>query len=362
MFKRILQIIIALVVFSTIYGGMNYYVYHSFTSGLFVNGLALYIIQLSFWLLGTAYIAGQMLKGKMKLPMLTYLGAVWMGVLSISVSVFILKDLSLWVFGLETDLYTISVGLIATMIFWSVYKVSNGPKTKQVSIRHRKLDKNPLNIVHLADIHLGTMTSDKWLSKTIRNINNLQADVIVITGDMVDGSFETVKRFAPTMASLKARYGTFAVAGNHEFYQGLEHFNKFCEAANIKVLNNEAVSVADKINLIGIDDQLVKNKGLYEKVEELLTTNNEGLYNILLLHQPVGFRKMVGMGVDLQLSGHTHRGQLPPLNLFVPLVYRYAYGLHSHGASHIYTTSGTGTWGPPMRLFSKCEIVNIKVG
>lgn len=358
--KKVLLITLGIFIFFAIYGGMNYYVYKNIVAGIEIAGITLILFRLSFWVLGTAYIGGQILKKVVNTSNLTYLGSVWMGILGISMTIFFIRDLSAWLLPIDNDLYLVAYMIILIMIIYSFFKVKAGPKIKCVDINRSKNNGKSISIIHLADIHLGVMTSEKWLEDVVKKINDLNGDMVVITGDMVDDSFHIVKMFAPQMASIKARIGVFAVAGNHEHYQGIDNFYEFCKAANITILDNESIMVDDKINLIGIDDNLVKEGTLYQKVNELIGKDNDS-YNVLLLHQPVGFNKLSEMGVHLQLSGHTHKGQLPPLNLLVPIKYPYSYGLHSLGNSHIYTTSGTGTWGPPMRLFTNSEIVKINV-
>ena len=152
----------------------------------------------------------------------------------------------------------------------------------------------------------------------------------------------------------------FAVPGNHEFYSGIENFLNFARMANIQVLRNENVTIADGIQIIGIDDKA--GKMISGRDVDLRSAALDCNFNnpvILLSHRPTNFEESAGIGVDLQLSGHTHAGQIPPMDLIVRLVYKYPYGLYKYKSAFIYTTCGTGIWGPPMRLFSQSEIVKI---
>lgn len=357
--KRIVGFSLFLAVFIAIYGAMNYYVYLNIV-GAFVLSSGLYLpIQVTIVVLALAYPAAQIIKARRPLPPLTYVGALWMGVLSIAIAIFALKDALSLVLPLQ--LQTGAAATVLVLAPWAAYKAWREPKLKTIRIGHGKRSQ-PLNIVHLSDIHLGTMTSAKWLKRVIEQVNSLDADLVVITGDLVEDSFAVVEEFVPLLGSLRAKHGVFAVSGNHEFYQGIEHFHKFCQAAGITVVDGEFIQVTDGVNLVGLDGQVTTaGKGFDAQLGQLLSAAQPGDYNVLLIHHPVGFGKAAKLGVDLQLSGHTHRGQILPFNLFVPLVYRYAYGLHALGDSHIYTSSGTGTWGPPLRLGSKSEIVRIEV-
>lgn len=361
MVKRNLAFSLFITMFFLVYVVTNFYIYQTIIQGFSLTGIPLYIVSFIFLFLGGVYILSWFLRGRASIHVVSYLGAAWMGILAIAFTVFVAKDIVSRVYPMKKDLFLVSFLIILVLIAISVTKVLIGPKVKTVNIKHKKTEKEPLTIVHLSDVHLGLLTSPKWVGEVVNKVNSLQGDLIVITGDLVDDSFDKVKKFVPQMKELKAKHGVFAVAGNHEYYSGLENFFKFCDAANIRALHNEAINIEGKINLIGLSDEVTKSTQSFKShLQEILNKCDLELYNILLVHQPIGFKHTAAMGIDLQLSGHTHRGQLPPMNILVNLNYRYAYGLHTCGNSHIYTTSGTGTWGPPMRLFSDSEIVIIK--
>lgn len=360
MSKRIVGLSIFLAVFLAVYGAMNYYVYLNLMWAFPVPRVFLLPMQILVFSLALAYPAGQFLKAKLHLPLLSYLGGVWMGILSIGIAVFVAKDI-VYLFLPSVDFQAAAAVIVLGAAIWAAVKARRGPGVKRVGIQHNKLTQS-LNIVHLSDLHLGAMTSSRWLDKVVAQVNSLNPDIVVITGDLIDDSYPVVSQHVPVMQRLKAKYGVYAVSGNHEYYQGIEHFREFCAAAHIAVADGECFAAAPGVNLAGLGGTLTTaGNGLEAKIRSLLTAANPGDYNILLIHHPVGFHKAAGLGVDLQLSGHTHRGQIMPFNLFVHMIYRHAYGLHTQGNSHIYTSSGTGTWGPPMRLGSSSEIVRIEL-
>ena len=159
----------------------------------------------------------------------------------------------------------------------------------------------------------------------------------------------------------RLKHGTgYACTGNHEYYAGVDEFLKMAEESNIRVLLNEHVVIADTIVLAGVNDSSEKRmSGPGDDLEKALAGADLNKPVVLLSHQPDVFKQAHKAGVNLQLSGHTHAGQIPPMDLIVQLYFKYTYGLYREGTSYIYTTCGTGTWGPPMRLFSRSEIVKI---
>lgn len=351
-----------LTIMTTIYTGMNYYVYDNLMMGFgLVEGSKLFL-EILFITLGSVFIISRFLQMKFPVYRLSYIGNTWFGIISTALSIFLLKDIILLFLGRKYNpvIFPISLGVIVIAIFWSIYKVSKGPVVKEVKIQSKKLKLDrDLSIVLLSDIHLGMMTSLKWVRSMVQQVNKLSPDVIVITGDLVDDEYKYVERFEALLREFKSKYGVYAIAGNHDHYRGMKEYKTFLGKANIKLLMNQGIEVNDELQLLGLDEGVARyNKPLFKQV---LSQSKESHYNVLLSHQPLFFRQAVEMGVDLQLSGHTHKGQILPLSLMINLFYRYAYGLYQYREGHIYTTSGTGTWGPPMRLFSDCEIVKLVI-
>lgn len=354
---RKIGVSLLILIFLLFYGAMNYYTYANLVQVL-PPGLVL-PLQVAMVFLALAYPTAQALKTRVSSNWFLIVGALWMGFLSIALAVFVFKDLLLWFYPLRIQLVAVILVLVLTVL--AAFKAWWQPRHKAVSIVNKKLS-YPLSIVHLSDIHLGAMTSARWLERVIAQVNNMNADLVVVTGDLVEDSFARIEEFIPTMSSITAKYGVFAVSGNHEHYQDIEHFHRFCQATGITVVDGRSIQVTEGINLIGLGGKVVAaKKNFADEIQRLLREVKPEDYNILLIHYPVGFSQSAKLGIDLQLSGHTHKGQVPPLSFLVHLAYRYAYGLHALGAAYIYTSSGTGTWGPPLRLGSNSEIVRIDV-
>ncbi|MGA1841434.1 MAG: metallophosphoesterase [bacterium] len=218
------------------------------------------------------------------------------------------------------------------------------------------------SIVQLSDLHLESRKSKEWLKRIINATNELNPDLIVITGDILNRDRYAPDKFSGILKQLKSKNGIYAVTGNHDHCAGISNLLEFCGNSNIKVLRNEHILINNQIELIGIDYQRRENNShSRSNLEEALIDCDLTKPSVLLSHAPNHFRKAVDSGIDLQLSGHTHASQVPPIDLIYFLLYRYSYGLYRYKSSSIYTTCGIGTWGPPIRLSSRPEVVLIKL-
>jgi predicted MPP superfamily phosphohydrolase len=210
------------------------------------------------------------------------------------------------------------------------------------------------NIVQLSDIHIGSV-SGKFLQRIIEKTNNLNPDLVLITGDLVDNYNKKTQEAIGLLDRLTAP--VFFVTGNHEEYVGPARIAKSLNAANVTVLNNRQINY-DGIQIIGIDNN-VKKKDLEQVLQKIHI--NEANFSILMCHRPVELKTLSQTGLDLVLSGHTHSGQIFPFNHIVKLFYKPSSGLHKYNNTYQYITSGTGTWGPRMRLGSRSEIVLLEI-
>lgn len=223
-----------------------------------------------------------------------------------------------------------------------------------------------LTIVMASDLHLGTLVGRSRLEKVVERINALDPDVIFLPGDIVD---ETVTakdeaEFSGVMRKLRAPLGVFAVPGNHEFYSGLERNLACLRACGIMVLEDQAISVARAFVLVGRrDPSSLKPRESRLPIRDILAKHglDDRLPIILLDHQPAHLKESSLAGVDLQLSGHTHAGQIFPLDVVNRMVWELNWGYLRKGDTQYYVTSGVGTWGPPVRTGSRPEIVRIRL-
>ena len=192
----------------------------------------------------------------------------------------------------------------------------------------------------------------------LKKLEDLQPDILVSTGDMVDAQINHLDGMAPVWASFNPPMGKYAVTGNHEYYAGLDNSVEFMESAGFTMLRGRVVQVADKLNIAGIDDPARGEPG-----EDFILFNgiDKDRYTVFMKHRPEVDPMAVGL-FDLQLSGHTHRGQIFPFNFLTAMQYPMQDGLYRlENDSLLYTSRGTGTWGPPMRILSPPHITVFEI-
>jgi uncharacterized protein len=224
-------------------------------------------------------------------------------------------------------------------------------------------DLDGFSIVQISDFHYGVLNLNRRLDKVVNLANGLHADMIVITGDLVDESVAHMEEMAPSLARLKCRVGIYAVTGNHDYYAGVQRVTRIMREAHIKVLRNELEVLPGGLQILGIDDP-TGTRRMGEPgadFEKLVGGVDPSKPSILLYHQPIQFEKTAKAGIGLQLSGHTHGGQLYPIIYISQQIYPWTPGLHQIGNSYLYVSKGAGTWGPPMRFFAPPEIVHIRL-
>jgi predicted MPP superfamily phosphohydrolase len=218
-----------------------------------------------------------------------------------------------------------------------------------------------MTIVQLTDMHVGGTISRAFVEHVVDKTNALAPDVVAITGDLVDGSVARLRDAVAPLANLRARHGVFFVTGNHEYFSGVEPWIEELGRLGIRVLRNERVPIGAAFDLAGIDDFSARRLGDSggPDLARALEGRDPSRALVLLAHQPRAVLEAARSGVDLQLSGHTHGGQIWPFSYFVKMQQPYVAGLHRHGDTAIYVSCGTGYWGPPMRLGTKAEIARI---
>lgn len=220
-------------------------------------------------------------------------------------------------------------------------------------------------IVQLSDIHAGGTVDKGFVERIVQRVNALDADMIVITGDLVDGRVEDLADVVSPLASLRARDGVWFVTGNHEYYSGANPWIDHLRSMGIRVLPNERVAMRGErgFDLAGTDDYTARGFGAGhgQDLPRALGGRDRNRPVILLAHQPRTFPEAVANGVDLQISGHTHGGQIFPFHYLTRSVQPFLSGLHRVGSSQLYVSRGTGYWGPPMRLAAPSEITRIVI-
>jgi predicted MPP superfamily phosphohydrolase len=282
--------------------------------------------------------------------------------------------------------------LIAAVAFglallYTTYGVWNAlhPHIKNITVSLKGLPPQWQNktIVQLSDIHLGHVHGQKFLDSIITKVNAANPEIIFITGDLFDGMDTSFLELAKPLNEIRAPHGVFFVTGNHETYVGLKRALHVLNQTDIHVLNNEAIDI-DGLEIIGIGYPGIRQRSDIRGLNKLKQPSSNPAPRILLFHTPTSIRIKDDdefeqhfstywipdtsfefhreLGINLQLSGHSHAGQIFPFGLLTKLIYKgYDFGLHREGDFNIYTTSGVGTWGPPMRTGNSSEIVLIRL-
>ena len=260
---------------------------------------------------------------------------------------------------------------------YGVYNVLKYPILKKIKIKSKKLNgiKKPLRITQFSDLHVSSTIGKNYVEKVVSLINSTNPDIIAFTGDLADGSTSELREKCLPLKNLKSKYGTYFVTGNHEYYSGIEDWEPFLrDEIGFKILNNENEIItldneddnSYEIVIAGVPDfraNRVYPKHNSNPIKAIADIQDKSKsLKILLAHQPKSVFEAAKAGYDIQLSGHTHGGQYFPLNMLVKIDQPYNIGLHQHDKNlQIYVNSGTGYWGPPMRIGTESEISVIEV-
>ncbi len=241
-------------------------------------------------------------------------------------------------------------------------------EVKKIKVSLARLPKGlaGFRVVQLSDLHIGPTLGADWLTGVVARVNALEPDLVVITGDLVDGPLDRLRDQVAPLAELRAKGGVYFVTGNHEYYSGVDDWLAELERLGVKVLRNERVAVGrgdDTFDLAGVDDWSARRfgGGHGADLRRALAGRDASRELVLLAHQPKQIAEAAALGVGLQLSGHTHGGQIIPWNFFVRFDQPYIAGLAEHEGTQIYVSRGTGFWGPPMRVGAPSEIALLEL-
>ncbi len=216
-----------------------------------------------------------------------------------------------------------------------------------------------------SDLHLGTILGRSFLNDLVDKINALKPDIILLAGDIIDEDINPVikNNVGEELVRLKSKYGVFAITGNHEYIGGVKTAVQYLIAHGINVLRDRYEKVAGSFYVVGREDRSIRQfAGKQRKnLNELLAGIDKSLPIIMMDHQPFGLNEAFENGIDLQFSGHTHNGQLWPINFIIEKIYDLAWGYEVRGDTHYYVSCGVGGWGPPIRTGSRPEIINFKI-
>ncbi|MCG6909031.1 MAG: metallophosphoesterase [Deltaproteobacteria bacterium] len=372
--------VLFLLLYISIYGGVHAYAFMKLKRGLELGMTGNSLLALLMLLMVVAPMAVRAMEHAVQGTLargLAVIAFTWMGLVFLFVSCSFLFDIYRFLHFLTRHLlnsplahltfshrtYCLVALLLTAVIAVYGYFEARAIRTEVITLTTDKLppDVKEIRIVQISDIHLGLIVGKSRLQRIINKVKDARPDILVSTGDLVDGYMDRPEALAGMLKSVPAKYGKFAVTGNHEFYAGLERALAFTEKAGFVVLREDGRTVDGVINIAGVDDpargRYRKKHALSEKA--LLEKLPRDRFTLLLKHQPVVSPQSVKL-FDLQLSGHTHKGQIFPFSLATRMFYRMHTGLSTLGnGAHLYVSRGTGTWGPPIRFLAPPEVTVI---
>ncbi len=308
-----------------------------------------------------------------------YTGYAWLGLVFLFISVSLMIEAYRFVLyaaglALKKDVsaasvsagYAFFVPLVLAFVI-SIYGFFEAKqiKTEHIMIKTSKLPENMdrLRIAQISDVHLGLIVGEEKLRDILREIKKAGPDMLVSTGDLVDADICGAKNYADLLAEIRPGLGKFGVTGNHEFYAGLDQALACSEKAGFTMLRNKALTIEGIINIAGVDDPAARlfKQSISISEKDVLSPLHSGVFTLLLKHRPAVSKESIGL-FDLQLSGHTHKGQIFPFSLVTGLYYPVDNGLQELAdGSFLYVSRGTGTWGPPIRFLAPPEITIIDI-
>lgn len=370
-----------LLLFFLVYGTCNFYVFMKARKALQPGtGASLLLVSFMLLMVAAPVLVRLLERSGHEIPAIigAYAGYTWLGLVFIFVSVSVLIDLYrflLFAAGLllKSDLsaFTLSArsafiipAVLALIVAVYGYFEAKQIRTEHFIVRTPKLPSNigKLRIVQISDVHLGLIVGEKSLKRILKEVEKADPDILVSTGDLVDAEICGIKKFSDLISDIRPKYGKFAITGNHEFYAGLDQSLACSDAAGFEMLRGRSLNIDGIINIAGVDDPAGLRFGLSPVSESaVLSTLSPEIFTILLKHRPLLEKESLGL-FDLQLSGHTHKGQIFPFSLATRLYYPIHAGLLELGdGSHLYVSRGAGTWGPPMRFLAPPEITVIDI-
>ncbi|MDD2337144.1 MAG: metallophosphoesterase [Geobacteraceae bacterium] len=364
--------------FLSLYGGMHYYAYRKVSAAFPLSFPAACSLVVCMLMMILAPLLVRFLEregfGTVAVP-LAFAAYLWMGFLFLFFIIMLVIDLcrvlarygghlfhqDVLVFFTDQQAFlvacTVSLGV---SLYW--YHEAKAVRLEKVVVPTTKLPPSikSFRIVQVSDLHLGLIVHEQKLKKVISEIEMVQPDLLVSTGDLVDGQTDGMTDLSAALGKVHIPYGKIAVTGNHEFYAGIKKSLSFMKRAGFTVLQGEMHDLGGVMTVVGVDDPAGTRVGYGNINEEaILGKVPQGRFVLLLKHRPVLAKQSLGL-FDLQLSGHIHKGQIFPFEIITHLFYPVKTGLSRiMDASYLYVSRGTGTWGPPIRFLAPPEVTVI---
>ncbi|MBN2653692.1 MAG: metallophosphoesterase [Nitrospirae bacterium] len=359
-------------VFFTLYGLLHLYFFLKAASVFMLRPLQrlLLLLWLAIMTLAPLFIRLMERAGlEATAGILSYAGYIWMGFVFLFFSAAIVIDLFCYIKRLITKnrqsrVCSAAYGFyvpaaIACFVCVYGYFDALNIRTERVEIFSDKIPVSAgvIKVAQISDVHLGLIVREQRLRRIVDALSGAKPDIIVSTGDLVDGQMDSMNHLSDLLKSLSPRHGKFGVTGNHEYYAGIDQAVAFTEASGFRMLRSEAVDVGGFVSIAGVEDPVsgISKDELINAEKKLLLSLPADRFKILLKHRPLVSESSEGL-FDLQLSGHSHKGQIFPFTCLTWLYYPVDSGFVKTGMSSLYISRGTGTWGPPIRFMSAPEV------
>jgi uncharacterized protein len=362
---------------------VNLYIYYR-TRPLFPSGNPAWWLSFTlFWIVALSYILGRFSERAglnwLAIPLIKA-GSWWLGAMVYLTLVFLLADIFRGISlipGLKGffsfpwlsekgKIVSLSVYAVTIVILVAGYVNALYPAVIKQSVKiDKSLPEGTFKVILASDIHLGTMISNGRLNRLVNKVNGQDADVVLLAGDIFDEDLGPVIRnnLGDLLKNLKAKNGVFAILGNHEFFGNADQAQKYLENHNITVLRDSLVVLPNGITLVGRED--ITGQQMFRKVrkslQELLSDVDTLKPVIVMDHQPFRLQEVASHPVDLQLSGHTHAGQMWPFNYITNAMFEIGNGYGKINQTQFYVSPGVGTWGPPIRTSCRPEIIVLEI-
>lgn len=372
--------VVFLLIVIAIYGGINFYLYARLQAALLAwfPGMPLVIFAIVFWVLASLFLVSQLSRhiwGYSLPVLLIKIGYYWLAAMFYSVLAVVVVDLLRLSSKLVPALQFInnphSVSLVIMLVI--IVVVAGGAwNSRHPVITHYDLSiakaasKQPLHIVMVSDLHLGVVVDKARLAKLVQQINQLKPDLVVMPGDVIDEDLEVFVRenMGEELKKIKAPYGVYACLGNHEYYSGRTNdIDYYLKQAGVTLLQDQAVLIGNSFYLAGrsmkSENPLERRHGA--RLADTLSSVDHSKPVLVMDHVPARLPEASAAGVDLLFCGHTHLGQMWPLNYITRRVFVSDYGHYQKQSFQALISNGVGTWGPPIRVGNRPEIVDINL-
>lgn len=367
-------------IFFLLYGSIHFYAFLRVRAGVHLHAGAALVLAVFMLLMLFAPILVRILENngmERWAIVLSQLGYLWMGLLFFFFVVSILVDFysafahitnlvssRFFSFPIPSarKMFLIPL-LVSSVIFVYGYREALTIRTERITIASERVpaDVGKMKIVQISDVHIGLMVRGERLRNILERVKAEQCDLLISTGDLLDGQTDRIRECVKDLKDIRPKYGKLAIMGNHEYYSGFRQAQSFFKNTDFTLLRGDSQVVAGFLNVVGFDDPAGQAWGLYREMPPNIRAQlSNQHFTLFLKHRPVVENHSGPF--DLQLSGHTHQGQIFPFHYMIKLIFpRYGGFYPLPGNSHLYVNRGAGTWGPPIRFIAPPEITVIEL-